>query len=61
MFKKKKLSESALEGIIYQIRYLIKEKNASNKALVYRLSRMLSDYGVPTESMITPNDWDKIC
>jgi hypothetical protein len=59
MFKRiKPISKTSLEGIIYQIRYLINEKNASDRTLVYRLSKILSDYGIPTECISTPPpDW----
>lgn len=55
MFKKiKPISKTSLEGMIYQIRYLVNEKNASDRTLVYRLSKILSDHGILTEYISIP-------
>lgn len=55
MFKRiKPISKTAMEGMIYQIRYLINEKNISDRTLVHRLSNILSDQGIPTEYIPTP-------
>ena len=40
MFKKLKISETAIRGIIYQMRYLISEKNASDEMLVWHLKAL---------------------
>ena len=55
MFKRiKPISKTSLEEIVYQIRYLINEKNASDRTLIYRLSNILSDHGIPTEFIPAP-------
>lgn len=55
MFKKlKPISKVSIEGMVYQIRYLINEKNASDNTLIYHLSNILSDYGIPTEFIPAP-------
>lgn len=57
--KRKPISKNTLEGIIYQLRYLINEHNVSDRVLVYRLSNILEDNGIPTEFIGAPPPWLK--
>lgn len=59
MFKKLKLSETAIKGIIYQMRYLISEKNASDEMLAWHLKNILSDLGVKVDYIPEPPPWKK--
>lgn len=59
MFKKLKLSETAIRGIIYQMRYLISEKNASDEMLVWHLKNILSDLGIKVDYIPEPPPWKK--
>ena len=59
MFKKLKLSETAIKGIIYQMRYLISEKNASDEMLVWHLKNILSDLGIKVDYIPEPPPWKK--
>lgn len=55
----KPLSKSTVDGIVYQIRYLINEKNLSDKALAYRLRNILSDNGIPvSDDVKLPKPWE---
>lgn len=45
MFRKKALSETAIKGIVYQFRYLINDKKASDEELSWHLSKTLSNLG----------------
>ena len=58
MFKKKEISETAIMGMVYQIRYLIDEKNVSDKALGSHLADMLSDLGIRVDYVPTPKQWE---
>lgn len=59
MFKKSKpISEASIEGMVYQIRYLTNEKKVSDKALVWHLQKILSDKGIPVDSVETPKPWE---
>lgn len=59
MFKKQKLSETAIKGIIYQMRYLISEKNASDEMLAWHLKNILSDHGIKVDYIPEPPPWKK--
>lgn len=55
MFKiRKPISRTAIEGMVYQIRYLVSEKNVSDKALVWHLRNILSDKGISVEHVEIP-------
>ena len=58
MFKKKEISETAIMGMAYQIRYLIDEKNVSDEALGHHLSNMLSNLGIRVDYVPTPRPWE---
>ena len=59
MFKRlKPISKTSLEGIVYQIRYLINEKHVSDDALAWHLKNMLSDKGIPVDYVPSPKPWD---
>ena len=58
MFKKKEISETAIMGMVYQIRYLIDEKNVSDEALGHHLGNMLSDLGIRVDYVPTPKPWE---
>ena len=59
MFKKKVLSETAIKGIVYQFRYLINDKKASDEELRWQLSNMLSNLGVKVDYIPEPSPWRK--
>ena len=59
MFKKKVLSETAIKGIVYQFRYLINDKKASDEELRWQLSNMLSNLGVKVDYIPEPPPWKK--
>lgn len=59
MFKKKALSETAIKGIVYQFRYLINEKKASDEELSWHLKNMLSDLGFKVDYIPEPPPWKK--
>lgn len=59
MFGKRKIiSKTAINGMVYQIRYLVNEKKVSDKALAWHLQNILSDNGIPVESIDTPRPWE---
>lgn len=58
MFKKA-LSETAIKGIVYQFRYLINDKKASDEELSWQLSNMLSNLGVKVDYIPEPPPWRK--
>lgn len=39
----KPISRTAIEGMVYQIRYLVNEKKVSDRTLTWHLQNMLSD------------------
>lgn len=59
MFKKKALSETAIKGIVYQFRYLINDKKASDEELSWQLSNMLSNLGIKVDYIPEPPPWRK--
>lgn len=59
MFKKKALSETAIKGIVYQFRYLINDKKASDEELSWQLSNMLLNLGVKVDYIPEPPPWRK--
>lgn len=59
MFKKKALSETAIKGIVYQFRYLINDKKASDEELSWHLNKTLSDLGVKVDYIPEPPPWKK--
>lgn len=59
MFKKKALSETAIEGIVYLFIYLINDKKASDEELSWQLSIMLSNLGVKVDYIPEPSPWRK--
>lgn len=59
MFKKKALPETAIKGIVYQFRYLINDKKASDEELSWHLSNMLSNLGVKVDYIPEPPPWRK--
>lgn len=59
MFKKKALPETAIKGIVYQFRYLINDKKASDEELSWQLSNMLSNLGVKVDYIPEPSPWRK--
>ncbi len=59
MFKRMKpLSKTAIEGIVYQIRYLVNDKNVSDKVLAWHLQKILSDKGIPVDDIESPKPWE---
>lgn len=50
----KPISRTAIEGMVYQIRYLVNEKKVSDRTLTWHLQNMLSDKGIPTERIPMP-------
>lgn len=58
MFKKKEIPETAIMGMVPQIRYLIDEKNVSDKALGRHLADMLSDLGIRVDYVPAPKPWE---
>lgn len=55
MFKRlKPISKTSLEGIVYQIRYLINDKCVSDQALAWHLQKILSDKGIPVDNVPSP-------
>lgn len=62
MFKRiKPISKTVIEGMVYQIRYLINEKNVSDKALAWHLQNILSDRGIPVDCVDcveSPKPWE---
>jgi hypothetical protein len=59
MFKKKVLSKTAINSIVYQFRYLINDKKASDEELSWQLSNMLSNLGVKVDYIPEPPPWKK--
>lgn len=59
MFKKKVLSKTAINSIVYQFRYLINDKKASDEVLSWQLSNMLSNLGVKVDYIPEPPPWKK--
>ena len=55
----KPLSKSTIEGMVYQIRYLINEKHVSDDALAWHLKNMSSDKGIPVDYIPLPAPWDR--
>ena len=57
----KPLSESAIKGMVYQIRYLVNEKHVSDEALAWHLKNILSDKGIPVDYIPSPKpcEWKK--
>lgn len=59
MFKiRKPISRTAIEGMVYQIKYLVSEKNVSDKALAWHLRNILSDKGISVEHVEIPRPWE---
>ena len=59
MFKRlKPISKTSLEGIVYQIRYLINDKCVSDQALAWHLQKILSDKGIPVDNVPSPKPWE---
>ena len=59
MFKKiRPISKTSLEGIVYQIRYLVNDKNCSDQALDWHLQKILSDKGIQVDIIPTPKPWE---
>lgn len=59
MFKRiKSISKTAIEGIVYQIRYLVNDKNISDEALTWHLRNILSDKGIPVDYVPFPKPWE---
>ena len=59
MFKiRKPISRTAIEGMVYQIRYLVSEKKISDKALAWHLRNILSDKGLSVDYVETPKPWE---
>lgn len=59
MFKRiNPLSKTFIEGMAYQIKYLVKEKRISDKALIWHLRNILSDKGILVEPVETPKPWE---
>ena len=59
MIKRIKLIlRTAIEGMVYQIRYLVNEKKVSDRTLTWHLQNMLSDKGIPTERIPMPPPFD---
>lgn len=59
MFKRiKPISKTSLEGIVYQIRYLVNDKNCSDQALAWHLQKILSDKGIPVDIIPAPKPWE---
>jgi hypothetical protein len=54
----KPLSESAIKGMVYQIRYLVNEKQVSDEALAWHLKNILSDKGIPVDYIPSPKPWE---
>lgn len=59
MFKKNALSETAIRGIVYQFRYLINDKKASDEELSWHLSKTLSNLGVKVDYIPESPPWKK--
>ena len=56
--KRKSLSKTAIEGIAYQIKYLVSKKRVSDKALAWHLQNILSDKGIPVDPVEAPKPWE---
>lgn len=54
----KTITKTSIEGIVHQIRYLIDEKQVSDKALAWYLQNILLDKGVPVDNIPSPKPWE---
>lgn len=55
MFNKiNRISKTSVEGMVYQIRYLINEKKVSDTELAWYIHNILSDKGIPVEYIPMP-------
>lgn len=62
MFKRiKEISKTDILGIVYQLKYLINEKHATDKALAWHLQNILIDRGIPVDEieLLKPWEWTK--
>ena len=54
----KPISRTAIEGMVYQIRYLVNEKKVSDRTLTWHLQNMLSDKDIQTKRNPIPPPYD---